>query len=352
LAALWACMSVWGFMASSPLIHVGYHKTGSSWLQKYLFSAKAGAGFTAFAKGRDGPINELIVSPNALDFDPAAARRRFEDLIDRATDSGRRAVVSSERLSGHPLSGGYDSKELAERLAEVFPDGRVLIVIREQREMMLSTYRQYVRAGGTWSLRRFLDPPVDTRVRVPLFDAGHFAYHRLISTYQRLFGTERVLVLPYEWFRSEPRVFVSAIAGFAGVTLRDEFLEALPLEARPNLATSRAATRLKRAINRLAARTDVNPAPLVNLPRIEAFARRRVDLVDRLIPGFIRERLERGDRDRVAEAVGDRFDESNRATANLCGLDLAAHGYSVALAPRAGGAERSPAERAVPAGGA
>jgi hypothetical protein len=339
-------------MTGSPLIHIGYHKTGSSWLQKYLFSAKAGAGFTAFGKGRGGPINELIVSPNALDFDAAVARRRFRELIDRASDSGRRAVVSSERLSGHALSGGYDSKDLAERLAEVFPDGRILIVIREQREMMLSTYRQYVKAGGVWSLRTFLDPPVDTRVRVPLFDPSHFAYDRLIRTYQRLFGAERVLVMPYESFRSDPHLFVSSIAGFAGVTLREELLEALPLEARPNLATSRAATRIKRAINRLAACTDVNPAPLMNLPRIEAFARRHVELVDRLTPGPIAQRLEQGDRDRVAEAVGGRFDASNRVTAVLCGLDLATYGYSIAFAPRAADVERSPAHRAVPTGGA
>jgi Sulfotransferase family len=280
------------------------------------------------------------------------ARRQFRELIGRASDSGRKAVVSSERLSGHALSGGYDSKDLAERLAEVFPDGRVLIVIREQREIMLSTYRQYVRAGGAWSLRKFLDPPVDTRVRIPLFDPSHFAYHRLIRTYQRLFEAERVLVLPYESFRSEPELFVSSVAGFAGVTLREELLEALPLEARPNLATSRAATRIKRAINRLAARTDVNPAPLMNLPRIEAFARRHVDVVDRVIPGFVAEGLERADRDRVAEAVGDRFDDSNRVTAGLCGLDLAAHGYSIAVEPPATGAERRPEHRAVPARGA
>jgi hypothetical protein len=317
-------------MATEPLIHIGYHKTGSSWLQRFVFSAKAGAGFTRFDKGRDGPINTLIVSPNALDFDADAARGRFTELIGGATERGLTPVVSSERLSGHPFTGGYDSKDLAERLAAVFPDGRVLIVIREQREAVLSTYRQYVKAGGPWKLRQFLDPPVDTRTRIRLFDSRHFAYHRLIRTYQRLYGEDRVLVLPYELLRTEPKRFVTSIAGFAGAALPEGFVDSLPVDARPNLASSAVATRAKRVANRLIARSDLNPAPLIAAPRLDAIARRHMGVLDRLVPGFVASRLERRDRDRVSKAVGDRFEDSNRATCDLCGLDLAARGYSVA----------------------
>jgi hypothetical protein len=317
-------------MAIEPLIHIGYHKTGSSWLQRFVFSAKAGAGFMRFSKGRAGPINTLIVSPNPLDFDPDAARQTFAGLVGDAAERGLRPVISSERLSGHPFTGGYDSKELAERLATTLPDGRVLIVIREQREMLLSTYRQYVRAGGVWSLGQFLDPPVDTRTRVRLFDSNHFAYHRLIETYQRLFGEERVLVLPYELLRSEPGRFVTQIAHFAGVPLPAGFVESMPVEARPNLAGSSAAARAKRVLNRLFARSDLHPAPLIDAPRLEALARRRIGAVDRLVPGFLTARLERRDRDRVIEHARGRFELSNCATSALCGLDLAVHGYSTA----------------------
>jgi Sulfotransferase family len=316
-------------MAIEPLIHIGYHKTGSSWLQRFVFAGKAGAGFTRFSKGRDGPINTLIVSPNALDFDAQAARTEFSELIRGADERGLSPVVSSERLSGHPFTGGYDSKDLAERLAAVFPDGRVLIVIREQREAVLSTYRQYVKAGGPWSLRQFLDPPVDTRTRIRLFDPSHFAYHRLIETYQRLYGAERVLVLPYELLRSEPGRFVTSIAQFAGPALPEGFVESLPVDVRPNLASSTAATRSKRIVNRLVARSDLNPAPVIAAPRLESLARRRIDFVDRLIPSFISSRLERRDREAVDRAVSDRFEDSNRATSELCRLDLAGYGYSV-----------------------
>jgi hypothetical protein len=182
-----------------------------------------------------------------------------------------------------------------------------------------------------------------------MFDLSHFAYDRLIRTCQELFGDDCVLVLPYELLRSEPEVFVGSIAEFAGVVLSRDFLDDLPLDDRPNLASSRAATRIKRAVNRLVACSDLNPAPLVDAPRLEAFARRHVDGVDRLIPGFVAERLERGDRERVAEAVGNRFDASNGVTSAVCGLDLAAYGYSIDAEPRAAVGERSTEHRAVPA---
>jgi len=47
-------------------------------------------------------------------------------------------VLSAERLSGNPDSGGYDSVHVAEYLAATFPEARVLIVIREQADMLVS----------------------------------------------------------------------------------------------------------------------------------------------------------------------------------------------------------------------
>ena len=55
-------------------------------------------------------------------------------------DEAKVPVISHERLSGYPHSGGHDSKEIAHRLAAVFPNAKVVIVIREQKSMILSNY--------------------------------------------------------------------------------------------------------------------------------------------------------------------------------------------------------------------
>jgi hypothetical protein len=50
--------------------------------------------------------------------------------------------VSSGHLSGHTFSGGLRQQGDRERLWQVFPEARILIVIREQRSVIVSTYKQ------------------------------------------------------------------------------------------------------------------------------------------------------------------------------------------------------------------
>ena len=52
----------------------------------------------------------------------------------RAAESDSTPVLSAERLSGNPHSGGYDSLQTAERLHRLFPQAKVLVVVREQTE--------------------------------------------------------------------------------------------------------------------------------------------------------------------------------------------------------------------------
>lgn len=71
----------------------------------------------------------------------------------RAAESDSTPVLSAERLSGNPHSGGYDSLQTAKRLHRLFPQAKVLVVVREQTEEILSCYNQYVRAGGVLPYR-------------------------------------------------------------------------------------------------------------------------------------------------------------------------------------------------------
>jgi Sulfotransferase domain len=307
-----------------PLIHVGYHKTGTSWLQRQLFR-DAAAGFWWGGKAEDSPVNRLIaVSP--LEWDERRAR---DDFAAEAAKAGARAlchVVSLERLAGHPFSGGYDSAELARRLRATFPRGRVLVVIREQRAMVASTYKQYVKAGGAAPLRLFLEPPVYRRPRTAAFDLRHYEYHWLLALYLHLFGAERVLALPYEQLREDPRTFAATVARFAGAEPSPEALERLDPRAL-NVARRASSTAAGRVVNRMFVRADVNPQPLVASERLARAATGLVRAGERAVPASLDRLLERRMHATIAEVVGDRYRDSNRACAALTGIDLAAYGY-------------------------
>jgi hypothetical protein len=306
------------------LLHIGYHKTGSRWL-RFLFFGNPDTGFGWVDKsGPDHPVRRLV-GARPLEFDAEASRAEFEPLLRRIVDAGLSPVVSFERFSGNPFSGGYDSKEIADRLAQVFPDARVLAVVREQRSMILSTYKQYVREGGALPVTKFMLPPTSRSMRVPWFDLRHFEYHHLLAYYGRLFGPERVLALPYEQFVADPRSFVEQIARFAGRPLDEAKLGSLPFDSKTNPGPPATAIAVRRWLNGLGVRSDLNPAPPLASPAFWRLGKRidRLGLAPHRTVAAEEEKLRRA----IAETVGDRYVESNRRTSGLIGVDLGAYGW-------------------------
>jgi hypothetical protein len=310
---------------SDVLVHIGYHKCASSWLQAHLFG-REDLGLGWLRKSAGSPVRRFV-DADPLDFDADALRRELGPLLELRSARGLLPVISMERLSGHPFSGGYDCKEIADRLAAVLPEARVLVVVREQRSMILSTYKQYVRAGGAARLEQFLDPPRSKSRRVPWFDPRYFEYDRLLGHYARLFGLDRVLCLPFEQFVADGPAFVGAIRRFAGRPPDRSALEALPFDERSNRAPSAAGTERRRRRNKLGVRSEVNPSPVFAPEAFECLSpvlleralRTNIDAVE----------LERRLRRTVEAFVGGRYTESNRRTARLTGIDLASFGWTL-----------------------
>lgn len=306
------------------LLHIGYHKTGSRWL-RFLFFGNPQTGFGWVDKaGPDHPVRRLV-GARPLEFDAEQSRAEFEPLLQKLVDEGLSPVVSFERFSGNPFSGGYDSKEIADRLVQVFPDARVLVVVREQRSMILSTYKQYVREGGALPVRKFMLPPTSRSMRVPWFDLRHFEYDHLLAYYHRLYGAEAVLARPYEQFVADPASFVEQIARFAGRPLDEETLAKLPFESKTNPGPPATAIAARRMLNGLGVRSDLNPAPPLASPVFWRLGKR----IDRLslAPQGVVAKEEAKLRRTIEETVGERYVESNRRTAELIGVDLGSYGW-------------------------
>jgi len=296
-----------------PLVHIGYHKTGTTWLQREVFSSSA-AGFSQLGGA------QRLIAVNAFSFKPRKVRKQMERRIGEVLDRGLTPVLSSERLSGAPHFGGYDSEIIADRLAAVFPNSRIMVVIREQKEMFLSIYKQYIRRGGAASLRQYLAAPRDG-YWMPQFRFEYLEYHRLISRYQDLFGARNVLVLPYELLRSRPGDFLAKVSGFMDMP------PAEPRNRPMNVSLSALSLSLRRHANRYVVLDPVNPAPPFDFPRSHEILERSCRAVDAIAPKSLLERHERRWRQRAAREVGNRYSHSNARTAALTGLALRTFGY-------------------------
>lgn len=189
----------------SPIVHIGYHKTATTWFQKHVFPT---AGTHRFIS-RKVTQSALLAAPG-LHFCRENAGRILSE-----GDDGRPPILSEENLSGYLHNGGLHGMvgpEMARRIKQVLPDARILIFIRNQNDVLRASYAQYVSGGGTWAMPRYfltaqsVQGALTRPWKAPAFQFEHFEFDRLVAHYDQLFGRERVHVYPYEWLREPTRL--------------------------------------------------------------------------------------------------------------------------------------------------
>lgn len=188
------------------LLHVGYHKSASTYLQK-LFSCM--------------PVNYLFVSGknrSLLDyveysrsFNPSFFRSWVRSELEK--EEHTLTVLSHEELSGHPH--GYkepDPFRTALNLKAAYPSAKILFIIRNQYDYILSlyTYRVAIKGSETRNLERFIKEEGESGLFLKL------EYDKLIRFYTDLFSEDSVLVLPFEMLKKESDLFHNKLFSFIG----------------------------------------------------------------------------------------------------------------------------------------
>jgi hypothetical protein len=299
-----------------PLVHIGYHKCASSWLQEVLFHPEHGY----YSPWQPGVYFEELIHANPFTFDPANAILPFVEGLHQARIRNLVPVLSNEALSGNQYEPVFPAKDTADRLKLVFPEARILMVIREQGDMLFSWYKHCIRSRLSLSLHDYFDssPPSGF---APPFRREMLEYHLLIGYYQDLFGRENVLVLPVELLRRNALGFVNAIGSMVGIPAYCQAPSAKPVnEAMGGLAVS-----WFRHWNRLTG------ADRTRMPwrrrRIDRLGTRLFWHLNRIIPQRLHSTKDEAMRLEIRTLLGDYYVSSNRRTQELTGQDLAALGY-------------------------
>lgn len=188
--------------AAKLIIHVGYHKSASTYLQKifetidvnyYFFNRKQVDYIERTDFSKEVFLNNIFTN---FSFDEGSTGT---------------TIISHEELSGHPH--GFDIVDpyvVADNLHSTFPDAHIMFIIRNQIDYLLSlyTYRVAVKGEEYRNITRFL---------MEDGEKGLFAkleYDKLIQYYIKLFGNDRVLVMPMELLKREPEEFHSKVQGY------------------------------------------------------------------------------------------------------------------------------------------
>lgn len=301
-----------------PLIHIGYPKAASTWLQQTIFSDE-GAGFYAPWGFPSGDAIEQFVLTNSFRFCAKSARQFFEPGLQEAAQKKLIPVLSQESLIGNQVRGCYWTKDVADRIYETFPEARILIMIREQKAVIASSYRQYIRKGETGTLAHFLgtDKPRQPGIG-PICMLDRLEYDLPIAYYQKLFGKNNVLILPMELLKMNPQEIGKTVLEFAGSNGNGNYQQIAK-----NVGFKAGTLAIKRHLNVICGQG----AEVYGSRLLWRSGEKISETFDRYFPKNWQDRAEQKLKQSIAEIVKDTFYESNQKTSQLIDRDLLKFGY-------------------------
>jgi hypothetical protein len=312
-------------MPRAVLLHLGLHRTGSTWLQQRVFDGRDGRP-TPMVPDRAESARRIVLAREE-DFDADELRRWLAERVESVRRAGGLPVLSNERFSGNPHSGWFDAQRTFDRLAEVLPEAKVLLVLREQRDLVRSLWLQYVRIGGPASLRDYLRAPDPGDHRAPCFDPSFLRFDRLVESLDRRFGREQVLAIPYDRLRQDPRDFLARIGAFLGTEIPPPEHAEAKVYASPGFVVAS----LQRRVNLWCVRSTLHRAPPLPSPRLARLSGVLASVAGRLASPLLESSRRRAAaalvEARLAEVPGLR--ESNARLAERIGEDLRGFGWMV-----------------------
>ena len=189
---------------NSPLIHIGYPKSGTTWFQKNFYPNVKNAGYIPRKN-----VQDHIIRPYAIGFDATESIRFFKKGQDNAI------IICEELLLASVRSGGFNgfvTKEIGNRLKLIFPNALIVIFIRNQVDLIASAYGQYIKGGGREGIDEYLfHSKAKFYIDLFQFSFKYLEYDRILSFYQGLFG-ENLHIFPFEKFASNRIGFLSDFA--------------------------------------------------------------------------------------------------------------------------------------------
>jgi hypothetical protein len=193
-----------------PVIHPGFGHSGTTSLQRRLFSRRSDVLYCGDPYGNLGGVFSWIKYQDDSNYDRFAVRALCDEHIFSKLGQDRRIIVSDETLIEQPevyyTPAAMPGATIADRLAEIFPHSIVLFTIRNQFDYVTSTYlnlkKNYARINhrpiedfSAWFDGQF------TQVR-NLF-LRNLNYSHSILTYAARFGRDAIRVLPLEMIARE-----------------------------------------------------------------------------------------------------------------------------------------------------
>lgn len=199
-------------------LHLGMPKTGTTFLQARCFP------YLDRIRYRDKEIMDLLdrviyTNPTFLDL------KRTKDEADRILEKtgDESLLISHERLFGNMLINYHDNLYITRCLKMLFPEAKVIIVIRRQDDLVESIYKQSLQSyyhQRTNSFLNYRNNRFEDSCDLPGWpniDIKQLNLRRYVQNYVEHFGRDNVAILPYELLTHDQRAFLEKLAAAINV---------------------------------------------------------------------------------------------------------------------------------------
>ena len=302
-------------------LHIGFSKCASTFLQAYfeehssVFLVNQSHYFAPFAFSR---------YPNG-DED---YRRLFQDAQTRQIK-----LESDEHILlplFHPVleSAATTLESVAEvsaRIKSIAPGARIIMVIRNQTDLLVSRYSEYILGGGKFDFDEFTGEFLDCSEDGVNYYQNY--YSKIAKIFQADFSTDRVLVLLQEDLARDERSTIELLSNFLEVDIRRPSQRGM-ISRRVGLSSL--GIRVVRAFNKVVVtrpKRSFNEAE-VRIPfLLYKIIQRALRILDFYLPKALKGEKNSILTDAVKARISKEFREDNKDLAVLLSKDLARLGY-------------------------
>lgn len=301
------------------ILHIGYHKTASTWFQKNFYPFVKDA-FYCVPK----ISQKIFICPSGLQFNEQKA---IEEIIDLSGEK-KRIIICDEELSGNIHNGGlngFATKIFADRLVSVFTTPKIVIFIRNQYKMIESVYRQYIKKGGTKKIEDYLFSKHSPN-RIPTFSFNHLLYLDTINYYKSLLGGN-VNIFLFEDFIDDKRMVIDFFKRSIGL---DVVLPEIDFKEK-NTSYGDLICSIAKLCNHFTEKDVINKHHLFHVPKLFEISHRILGKINKL---KIKTGIRRGEQSNIIDTrlknyICNYYKDNNRRLMETFGLDLTKYGYPI-----------------------
>ena len=204
-------------MKKDIIIHIGLHKTGTTFLQAMVFPELKNIfarSLHMLPKSESSPFNQILTGKfadmNAQELE--YLKRDIYNYVDSSVNDSN-IILSREDLTCH-FHWEYNqekNEKIFNTLKEFFPDAEFFFVIRKQDSWINSMYAQVRKYShlAFLNLNEFIGYKNGKFIENKKYlDIQNVDWNKIIEFVEHKFGKENIYILPYEMFKENPKKFL------------------------------------------------------------------------------------------------------------------------------------------------